>query len=131
MSETLDEIRTKFMMMELSGEGSRMTLDQFQLTASNTMDPSLSFHERLMHALCGLSSETGEVMGLFQKRLQGHLLEPEELQKELGDVLWFLSAICTAFGWRLSEIAELNRKKLRARYPDGKFDPERSVNREV
>lgn len=131
MSETLDEIRTKFLMMELSGEGSRMTLDQFQLTASNTMDPSLSFQERLMHALCGLSSETGEVMGLFQKRLQGHLLETEELQKELGDVLWFLSAICTSFGWRLSEIAELNRKKLRARYPDGKFDPERSVNREA
>jgi NTP pyrophosphatase (non-canonical NTP hydrolase) len=38
---------------------------------------------------------------------------------ELGDCLWYLGALATAYGLDLDAIAEQNRAKLEARYPAG------------
>lgn len=50
------------------------------------------------------------------------------LKKELGDVLWFVAEVATAFGWNLDEIAKMNIEKLEARYPNG-FETEKSLHR--
>lgn len=85
--------------------------------------------DMMYHAVCGLNSEAGEVAGLFQKCLEGRELDEEHLIKELGDTLWFIAEMCTAFDFNLDDVMDENIKKLEARYPEGYFTLERSVNR--
>jgi NTP pyrophosphatase (non-canonical NTP hydrolase) len=61
----------------------------------------------------GLVGETGEVAELRTANLEG------VLAKELGDVLWYVAALCTRAGLDMGAVMEANIEKLRARYPDG------------
>lgn len=77
-----------------------------------------------------LSEEAGEVIGKISKlmRVQGSewrdtaLGDPNtrgDLIKEMGDVLWALSALAEDLGMDLSEVAEENLRKLAARKARG------------
>ena len=57
-----------------------------------------------------------------------HELDTAELQKELGDVLWYAALACNALGVQMGDVMEANIAKLRRRYPEG-FSAERSRNR--
>lgn len=105
-----------------------MTGTEYQHLAARTINPALTAAETEAHALYGLAAETGELLGLYQKQLQGHTLDPEHAKKECGDICWMLAEYCTVNGWNLSEIMQLNIEKLRARYPAG-FDSEHSLHR--
>lgn len=105
-----------------------MTLNDYQLLAGRTINPRLRDHEMLDHALHGLTAEVGELHGLYQKMYQGHTLDLTHVQKELGDILWMLAEICTAYEWTLDTVAHVNINKLKARYPDG-FDADHSLHR--
>jgi NTP pyrophosphatase (non-canonical NTP hydrolase) len=100
-----------------------MELTEYQRAASRTANRSLDDRERLADAAAGLAEEAGEVLGLVRKHLyMRHELDRERLTKELGDVLWCLSAVAGAVGVTLDEVAESNLSKLRARYPEGYSD---------
>lgn len=106
-----------------------MTFDEYQLevvrTAASTQGP-------LGLAVFGLgvAGEAGEVADLIKKVVgQGHELDEDKLLKELGDVLWYVTAIAERTGFSLAQVAELNVKKLRKRYPDG-FSEEASKRRQ-
>jgi NTP pyrophosphatase (non-canonical NTP hydrolase) len=45
----------------------------------------------------------------------------EEIKKELGDVLWYLSQIATELGLSLSDVAKLNIEKLQSRLERNKI----------
>lgn len=45
-----------------------------------------------------------------------------ELKREAGDCLWQLSGICSAFGWSLEDVAQMNLDKLAARKAAGTID---------
>jgi NTP pyrophosphatase (non-canonical NTP hydrolase) len=47
--------------------------------------------------------------------LTGKPEQIEELKKELGDILWYLSAICSDFGISLQDVAQTNHDKLESR----------------
>lgn len=77
----------------------------------------------------GLAGETGEVCDLVKKGIyhqQG--IDREKIKKELGDVLWYLSAIASNLGFSLDEVAQTNVEKLQARFPEG-YSPERTTFR--
>ena len=60
-----------------------------------------------------LGEETGEVLGKIAKSLRGDKeLVPEEVAKELGDVLWCLQECAANLGFSLEKIASMNLKKL-------------------
>lgn len=80
------------------------------------------------HALHGMVGEIGELHSIYQKGYQGHEFDEQHAKKELGDLLWFIAEYCTAMGWDLSDVMQLNIDKLKARFPDG-FSAERSLNR--
>lgn len=85
---------------------------------------------RLLNGAMGLGGECGECIDIVKKHVfHGHRLDRAHLAEELGDVLWYVAVAADAIGYPLGEVAEINVKKLRRRYPDG-FDPERSKNRE-
>ena len=104
-----------------------MDFKEYQQLAARTDNDSVP---TALHIL-GLCGESGEVAELFKKNLgHGHSLSLDKLEKELGDVLWYLSAIATRNELSLEAIAARNVRKLESRYPEG-FDTERSINREV
>ena len=43
------------------------------------------------------------------------------IKKELGDVLWYLSNLCTEFNFSLDEVASKNLEKLKLRAAKGKI----------
>ena len=105
-----------------------MTVNEYQTLAARTMNVALTRHEALCHALSGMSAELGEVHSIYQKVYQGHQIITEDLQKEVGDLMWMIAEFCTVNGWKLDDICQMNVDKLKARYPDG-FSEDRSVNR--
>ena len=105
-----------------------MTGNEYQRLASRTINRELTTYEKRQHALFGMASEIGELLGLYQKMYQGHELIEEHEQKEIGDILWMVAEYCTVQRWELDDIMALNIEKLRARFPDG-FDPEKSLHR--
>jgi NTP pyrophosphatase (non-canonical NTP hydrolase) len=77
-------------------------------------------HGRLAGHTLGLAGEAGEVADLVKKALYHDVpYTPEKIEKELGDVLWYLAAVAKEHGLELARIAQSNVDKLRARYPDG------------
>lgn len=70
----------------------------------------------------GLASEAGEACDLLKKFIRdgGETLNfQDKLKKELGDVLWYVSAIAHRQGWALSDIAQTNIDKLSSRNARG------------
>lgn len=85
----------------------------------------------VIYAAMGMCGEAGEASELVKKyAYHGHTIDTEHLARELGDVLWYVSYMAHLFGYPLGKIMAMNREKLAKRYPDGKFDEERSKNRE-
>lgn len=77
----------------------------------------------------GVAGEAGEVADLVKKALfHGHDIDPVQIKKELGDVLWYVAALADEYGLTLSEVMEANIAKLEARYPSG-FTTDDSRNR--
>lgn len=105
-----------------------MDFNQYQKLAKRTINTGLRKRQQEHHALHGMVSEIGELHGIYQKIYQGHSPEREHMRKELGDLLWFIAEYCTAMGWKMEEVAELNIEKLKARFPDG-FEAEKSLHR--
>lgn len=70
----------------------------------------------------GLGGECGEVLDLLKKVVRdGAPLDRARLCEELGDVLFYVSALGGLHGITLDEIARENLAKLGRRWPDG-FD---------
>lgn len=85
----------------------------------------------VIYAAMGMCGEAGEASELIKKyAYHGHAIDTEHLARELGDVLWYVSYLAQLFGYPLGKIMAMNQEKLAKRYPDGKFDAERSNNRE-
>jgi NTP pyrophosphatase (non-canonical NTP hydrolase) len=105
-----------------------MDLNEYQHLAARTMNRDLSAVSVTLHALHGMSAEIGEIHSIYQKAYQGHEISMDDMEKELGDLLWFIAEFCTAQGWFMDDVCGGNIEKLKRRYPDG-FDPERSVHR--
>ena len=102
-----------------------MRADEYQAAVIRTMNGEGGIPNWAM----GLAGEAGEAVDLLKKHVyHGHPLDPLVVEKELGDVLWYVAALCVELDLSLSEVMEANVAKLRARYPDG-FDPERSRSR--
>ena len=105
-----------------------MNAKYYQQLASRTINKQLYDYELEQHALHGMVGEIGELHSLYQKSYQGHDFDEEHAKKELGDLLWFIAEYCTASGWDMGEIMQMNISKLINRYPDG-FKSEHSLNR--
>lgn len=110
-------------------EVDKMDINHYQNKASRTIPKEKWFRTNLTNFSMGLSGETGELVDHFKKHLfHGHEMDMEEVKKEIGDVLWYLSSIATILKIDLSEVANLNIRKLEERYPNG-FLEEDSLKR--
>ena len=107
-----------------------MTVNEYQQLALRTESHTENNLDRILQGVMGLAGESGECVDLVKKLIfQGHSLDSEHLMKELGDVAWYLALTADAIGYTLEEVLEANIKKLEARYPDGRFEAGKSINR--
>ncbi len=78
----------------------------------------------IVYPTLGLANEAGEVAGKVKKLFRDHDgvisdADREALKGELGDVLWYLTQICTELDLTLEEVAEANLTKLFSRLERG------------
>jgi NTP pyrophosphatase (non-canonical NTP hydrolase) len=77
----------------------------------------------------GLVGEAGEVAELVKKGVfHQHGIDIPKMVKELGDVLWYVAALCTKLNMDMGTIMQVNIWKLEERYPDG-FSSTDSIRR--
>ena len=116
-------------------------LNSYQEKALRTWNVDNSIEFRLQNVALGLAGEAGEVADMIKKAIHhGHGFKPpftrdkpkavdtNELAKELGDIMYYVSVGAHELGYSLQEIAEININKLAKRYPEG-FSVEASINR--
>ncbi len=102
-----------------------MTFEEYQKKSRKTaLYPDVGGN--FIYPTLGLAGEAGEVAEKIKKviRDDGGEILPEkkkELEKELGDVLWYLSQLTTEIGLSLEEVAEKNIEKLYSRLDRGKI----------
>jgi NTP pyrophosphatase (non-canonical NTP hydrolase) len=91
-----------------------MTFKNYQELAKTTaIYPQ---NAKVFYPALGLAGETGEICEKVKKHLRdGRELDKEDLKKELGDVLWYLSAISSDLGIDLEDVAVTNYEKLKSR----------------
>jgi NTP pyrophosphatase (non-canonical NTP hydrolase) len=108
-----------------------MTFHEYQELVKRTARATEDKEKDILYSLLGLGGEAGEVLDYYKKvGAHGHSFDQERLMKEMGDALWYISDLCTKFGFSFEDVAQLNIKKLQARYPNG-FSAEQSVNRKA
>lgn len=74
------------------------------------------------YVLMNWVAETGEFFGHLAKAIRDDTkIEGELLAKEIGDVLWHLSALCDDMDIELADVAQDNLEKLESRHIRGKI----------
>lgn len=78
----------------------------------------------VIYTALGLSNEAGEVGGKVKKILRDDNCELTdekrlELAKEIGDVLWYISQLCSELDISLDRVAANNLEKLASRKERG------------
>ncbi|KRK49483.1 nucleotide pyrophosphohydrolase [Secundilactobacillus kimchicus] len=92
-----------------------MEFNDYQQAANRTL---LGTEQVLTNCALGLSSETGQVIDLVKKyTFQNHELNRDELTKEMGDVLWYLSQVAQWADISFDDVAKDNIERLSKRYP--------------
>lgn len=75
--------------------------------------------DRLAHSALGLAGEAGEVADIIKKsQYRNGRLDRKRIREELGDVLWYLTAIADEMGVSLEDLAIANVEKLEKRHPE-------------
>ena len=92
---------------------------------------ALDIDSRILHAIVGIATESGELMEAVHNKLSVQTpLDNVNLQEEVGDLNWYEAILIDELGADWDEIRERNIAKLKARYPD-KFSSESAINRDV
>jgi NTP pyrophosphatase (non-canonical NTP hydrolase) len=99
-----------------------MNLDEYQQQATATVQSYNSKdQENFLLGYLGLAGEAGSVLTTLKKSIRdgdGFGSFNEKLTEELGDVLWYVSAIASHYGISLEKIAKINLSKTQDRFKE-------------
>lgn len=95
-----------------------------QLAGRTAMYPGRDDQALAAYPALGLAGEAGEVCEHVKKVLRddaGRVTQArrEALAKELGDVLWYVAAVCSELGLDMGQVARANVDKLADRQRRG------------
>lgn len=119
LSERIDELNDELL------RASTNAFDDYQeFTATTTIYPRATQTEALTYLALGLTSEAGEVAGKLKKVLRDKggvtdYADRIEINKEVGDILWYAARILDEMGYSLGYAARANRDKLESRAKRG------------
>ena len=75
-------------------------------------------HPIIYHAL-GLGIEAGEVKGKIKMMLRDGTFNKDAIAAEIGDVLWYIAALCRDLEIDMAEVALKKLSKLKSRHERG------------
>lgn len=92
-------------------------LEYYQLNSKSTYGHIKTDNHEVVYPVLGLCSEVGEIADKIKKEFRdrnglfsvGFI---EDLESELGDVLWYVTQIASIFGISMSAVAHKNLDKL-------------------
>lgn len=97
-----------------------MNFKEYAEVVSRTENNELTVREKASNWALGIAGEAGEVTELIKKELyHGKPMDLNNLEKELGDVMYYVQAMCNLYDLNLEGCMQGNADKLKARYPDG------------
>ena len=102
-----------------------MTFEEYQKESRKTaLYPNKD--NNFVYPVLGLCGESGEIAEKIKKVIRDEAgvvseQKKEEIKKELGDVLWYISQIATELGLSLDAVVKLNIEKLRSRLERNKI----------
>ena len=99
-----------------------MTLDEYETLAMRTHhnSPRLTVDGLPIYHCLGLAGEAGEFVDKIKKSWRNQApLDRDAALRELGDVLWYITACARDLGSSLEEVASLNIAKLADRAARG------------
>ena len=97
----------------------QMTFNEYQKLAKSTAVYPDEYN--VGYPTLGLTGEAGEVAEKVKKYIRDGTECRDDLKKELGDVLWYLSAIASDLDLSLEDIAQTNVEKLKSRFKRDKI----------
>jgi NTP pyrophosphatase (non-canonical NTP hydrolase) len=100
-----------------------MNMNEYQQKALRTARGHQK-QDELFHLLLGLCGEAGEIAEKMKKVVRDKnsdfaSIDLDDMNKELGDVLWHLAVLADYFGISLDDVAETNIAKLASRLERG------------
>lgn len=106
-----------------------MSFEEYQRQAYSTIKPHDSEDMEKVDWALGLAGETGEVVELIKHNIMHkEPIDKAKLAKELGDICWYIAALCEVYGIKMDIVAELNIAKLAHRH-NGGYSKEGSADR--
>lgn len=107
-----------------------MTVESYQQEAYTAVQIHDNEREEILHWTIGLTEEAGEVASLIKHRyFHKEEISNHKIAEELGDVLWYVAAMCTVLQIPLEDVAMLNVAKLQERFPDKQYTDTRVQHR--
>lgn len=100
--------------------------EEYAAFVESRLKPLSSDAENLLHCGVGCATEAGELLStvkkvfFYGKHVDSDVLD--NIEEELGDILFYLVGACNTVGLTLDEVARANRSKLEKRYPTGYSD---------
>ena len=95
-----------------------MTFDEYQEIAETTAMYPLSY--KVIYPTLGLAGEAGEVAEKIKKRIRDDTkVSPDAILSELGDVLFYTTALANYYNFNLASVIAQNMFKLDGRETRG------------
>jgi len=114
MSLEVDEGLQDGVMPSVYAVGKWMAYGKFVATLAKKM-PSIV--EDRLHAAVGISGEAGELLDAIKKNwVYNKELDNENVKEELGDLMFYITAMLLLQGITLDEVLQANVTKLEKRY---------------
>ena len=109
-----------------------MDIETYSKLALRTAAEGYSQRDNVIHAALGIGGEAGEILDHVKKAaFNNRALDNKHLIAEISDVMWYLNLLVASLGTTWGHVLSVNIAKLEARYPDLKYDADRSLNRDL
>ena len=108
-----------------------MSLNDYQVKSKRTLNQELTKEQTVSNMIMGILGETGEVADIIKKHYyQGHDMDMEHIEEEIGDVMFYIVNLCNVLDLDLEALLYQNHTKLMKRYPNG-FTEKDSIERDT
>jgi len=101
-----------------------MTNEEYQAFTKTTAVYPAGGISGMDYLMLWIAAEAGEVAGKYAKYKRGDYMDSadklhEDISKEIGDILWFISQYCNDTKTTIGALMEMNAAKLKSRQQRG------------
>ena len=127
MSLEVNEELQDGVMLSVYAVGEWMGYGKFVATLAKKLPSTV---EDRLHAAVGISGEAGELLDAVKKNwVYNKELDSENVKEELGDLMFYITAMMLLQGITLDEVLEANVTKLEKRYAGLQYSDEAAQTR--